>query len=661
MKQLFASAGAALIFVSAFSSAGFANAADAFGKTHLTNSFGDQVEVEFTLLEPGNDLIDYEAFGSFEGLGTGDYNYKVTDRKGLAKAAGEGVYPSTSVYRNPLYRQLSADGKLRGSHWDFSNIDNYQLMFYKWATAAETPGVKQYFTAKALEEAGFLNQAIKAYHAVIVHFPKQTGMTIWHTPIYYASRAIDKIEYLTRTHPELKLKYVDYQYLVKNGDNLETNDDIYEAINPGRILNVAEVEQPEMRDLASQKVIKKVGGDHVALVQYENMDWQIQVDGKPMMVKAIAYEPTPIGQSAHNNTRTDWMQNDQNKNGKIDGPYESWVDENKNNQKDPGENVVGDFTLLKQMGVNAFRHYHGASNKELLRDAYENYGIMSIVGDMLGMYAVGSGADWHEGTDYTNPEHQKAMKESVRKMVMEHKDEPYLLFWVLSNEGNYGFKGDPEAELLVDRMGLGSNGKKQYREMYTFANEVAQMIKELDPNHPVAFSNGETIFIQTIGEVTPDIDIFGANAYRGKDGFGYSFWNDVKRFTGKAAFLTEFGCPAFHNRRSLEEAEVLQMEYLKGNWEDIFYNRAGSGIGNSIGGTLFQFIDEWWKAGPPPEFDPFAQETVGDFKADFPDGWMHEEWLGVTSQGDGTSSPFLRQLRQSYKYFQKAWNQPDWN
>lgn len=649
------------VFILFIQSVSFAGVSDAFGKTHVTNSFGDQAEVEFTLLDPGEDQIDYEAYGTFEGLGTGEFNYKISDRKELAKVAGEGVYPSTSVYRNPIYRQLNSDGKLRGSHWDFSNIDNHQLMFYKWATAAETSGVKQYFTAKALEEAGFLKQAIKAYHAVVIHFPKQTGMTIWQTPIYYAARAIDKIEYLTRTHPELNLKYVDYEFLVKNGDNLATADDVYMAINPGRLLSVTEPAKTQTPDLSSMKVIKKVGGDHVSLVQYENGHWQMQVDGKPRMIKAIAYEPTPIGQSAHEGTRTDWMWNDQNKNGKIDGPYDSWVDVNKNNQKDPGENVVGDFVLLEEMGVNALRHYHGASNKELLREAYEKHGIMAIVGDMLGMYAVGSDAEWYEGTDYTNPEHQKVMRESIKKMVLEHKDEPYLLFWTLSNEGNYGFVGDPEAELLVDRLGLGSHGKKQYREMYEFANEMAKMIKELDPNHPVAFSNGETIFIQTFGEVAPDIDIFGANAYRGKDGFGYSFWNDVKRFTGKPAFLTEFGCPAFHNRRTLEEAEVLQMEYLKGNWEDIFYNRAGSGAGNSIGGTLFQFIDEWWKAGPPPEFDPFTQETVGDFKADFPDGWMHEEWLGVTSQGNGVNSPFSRQLRESYTYFQTAWNQADWN
>ena len=116
------------------------------------------------------------------------------------------------------------------------------------------------------------------------------------------------------------------------------------------------------------------------------------INGKPTMINAIAYEPTPVGESAHDGTRKDWMFADDNKNGKIDGPYDAWVDKNKNNEQDIDEKVVGDFQLLKEMGANAFRHYHGASNKELLRTAYEDYGIMSIVGNFLGMYAVGSGA-----------------------------------------------------------------------------------------------------------------------------------------------------------------------------------------------------------------------------------------------------------------------------
>ena len=72
---------------------------------------------------------------------------------------------------------------------------------------------------------------------------------------------------------------------------------------------------------------------------------------------------------------------------------------------------------------------------------------------------------------------------------------------------------------------------------------------------------------------------------------------------------------------------------------------------------MFEFVDEWWKTGLPPKFSPSEHETVGDFVAAFPDGWMHEEWLGVMSQGDGSQSPYLRQPRKSYDYYKKVWNQ----
>lgn len=659
----------AVLFISAFTTLTVqaeASKSDLSGATTLLNAYGEEMVLEFDLWDHGTEpVIDYAKYGEFQGLGTGDYKYVVKDREGLAKAAGEGVYPATSVYKDPVYKKLNQAGKLRGNHWDFTHIDNPQLTFYKWATAAESAGVKQYFTAVALERAGFLNQALKAYHAVAVHFHKQVGWTFFRTPIYYARSSMDRIEFITRKHPELELLYVDYAYDVVKGDNLQVPDDEMVAYHPGRFLEKSKTDPAEWAKYASKyepvdvsklPVIKQLGGDHVKLVQFQNHHWQLQVDGKPFLVKAVAYEPTPVGESTHDKTRQDWMTADRDENGLIDGPYETWVDADMDNEKDPEEKVVGDFELLKRMGVNSLRHYHHATNKELLRDAYNKYGIMAMIGDLLGMYAQGSGADWYKGTDYTNPEHLAAMRESVKQMVTEHKDEPYLLMWVLSNEGNYGFVGDPEAERLEDRVGLGSNAKKQYRAMYEFANEMALMIKEMDPNHPVAFSNGETIFIRTFGEAAPDMDVFGSNIYRGSDGFGESFWYDAKRYTDKPVLITEMGCPAFHVRKSREEAEELQKQYLQGNWEDIEYNRAGSGQGNAIGGVVFQFVDEWWKAGPSPEFDPNIQETVGMFKANFPDGWMHEEWLGITSQGDGSQSPFMRQLRPAYHYFENVWN-----
>src|SRR3989338_3309926 len=149
------------------------------------NAHGENMSLEFKLYDPGTEkVVDYTQYGSFEGLGTDKYAYKLTDRKGLSAAVGEGVYPNNSVFKDPIYRLLTTKGKLSGSQWDYVNIDNQQIAFYKWATSHDTPAVKQFYTALALEKLGKIEHAIKAYHAVVVHFPKQVGWTIWHTPLY---------------------------------------------------------------------------------------------------------------------------------------------------------------------------------------------------------------------------------------------------------------------------------------------------------------------------------------------------------------------------------------------------------------------------------------------------------------------------------------------
>lgn len=622
--------------------------------TEMLNIHGEKMELEFKLYDPGSgDIVDYTKYGTFAGLGTDQYAYKMTDRKGLAAAVGEGIYPNNSVYKDPTYKILNLKGRLAGSHWDFVNMDNQQLTFYKWATTKETPGVQLFYTGLALEKLGQTRHAINAYHAVAVHFPKNVGWTVWHTPLYVGRVALDRIDTLTRRHPELGIKLEDAKIRVENGYDFDIKNDRF-IINPGRLVKVdpAALKTPR-QDASKLAVAKTIGTGRTQLVAFENGHWQMRLDGKPFMVKAVAYSPTPVGQTPDKGYSLDaWQTADLNSNGHVDGPYDSWVDANRNNEQDAGESPVGDFALMKEMGVNAIRFYHHPQNKELLRKLYRDYGIHVILGDLLGMYAVGSGADWYEGTDYTDPKQRQKMKASVRKLIEEYKDEPYVLMWMLGNESNYGDTGS----IAKDTVGFGSQARRQPEALYQFANEVAGMIKSVDPTRPVGFSNGDVITIDLLSKHQDHIDIFGTNAYRGATGFGKSLWEDAKDFMNKPVLITEYGCPGYYKGKPVDFAEEKQAEYHRGNWEDILYNSAGSGQGNAIGGVVFEFVDEWWKAGPPPQFSPFTQETVGQFAADFPDGWMHEEWLGVVSQGDGSHSPYMRQLKKTYDYYKKAWN-----
>ena len=154
------------------------------------------------------------------------------------------------------------------------------LAFYKWATASEEAGVKQYYTAVALAKSGQTLHAIKAYYAILVNFPKSVGWTFWHTPLYTAKMALNDLEYLIRTHPELGIKLAGAKIIIENSFDSDISNDKF-IINPGKLIKVkpGEVIPPKI-DLSKLKIIKTVGGTHVKLVKYGNGHWQLLVDAE---------------------------------------------------------------------------------------------------------------------------------------------------------------------------------------------------------------------------------------------------------------------------------------------------------------------------------------------------------------------------------------------
>lgn len=597
------------------------------------------------LNDPGKEeIINYGKYGEFTGIGTDDYKYAVKDQVGLSDAAGEGIFPNTSGIRwDPLYQEIKKENRLEGSHWDFVRSPDLQASFFKWALAPESAGIRQYYTAVILEKSGLIKHAIKAYYATVIHFPKTTGWTYWHTPWYVGPACLARIQYLCKKYPQVNMKLVDAEIRVENGYDNDIGNDRF-IIRPGRIIknHMPETITDKVRHYIDKKIARshvrrELGRGKVRLVQYESGDWQMFVDNKPYMINGVTYAVVKVGESPDEGTQKNWMDYDDNHNGKCDGPYDAFVDANQNNRQDPNEPSVGDFELMKRMGVNTLRLYHQPFplKKEILRDLYNRYGIRVVIGDFLGKYAMGSGATWQEGTDYDNPKHQQAMLDSVRQMVMEHKDEPYILMWLLGNENVYG---------------VACNADKKPESFFRFVNEAARLIKSMDPDHPVAVASGDILYLDKYGKNCPDVDVFGANAYRGEQGFG-NYWSDIKRLTDKPAIVTEYGCPAYVYCYNQQDAEKDQADYLQGSWEDIEENAAfGEGSGNALGAFLFEYLDEWWKG-----YEPSVHDTKGLWVGPFPDGYMHEEWLGVAGQGDGQMSPFLRHLRKSYFTYQKLW------
>ncbi len=165
---------------------------------------------------------------------------------------------------------------------------------------------------------------------------------------------------------------------------------------------------------------------------------------------------------------------------------------------------------------------------------------------LWGAYAIGSGASWYKGTDYSDPVQQQNMLNSLRKMVDEYKNEPYVLMWVLGNENNYG---------------VANNAKKDPVSYYKFMNKAVEFIKSIDPHkRPVAICNGEVKFLDIFARECPAVDVFGLNSYRGEYGFGH-LWLTAKEIADKPVLITEYGCPAHNMYVDEEESEAQQAEY----------------------------------------------------------------------------------------------------
>lgn len=616
-------------------------------------------EPAFPLAQPGQEgFLDYTKYGHFEGAGTAEYRYVIDDKEGLKAAVGEGIYPNApAVEQDPEYRRMEEQALLKEDRWEALNDKNFRRGFYIWAQAPEEAGVRTFFTAYVLEKAGHIGPALKAYQAALVHFPKSVCWASDHSFVWYIGpAAIANIEHLCRDYPRLGCELVGAHVDIQNGYDPNLKDDVI-TVDPGRLIHRAlEEKKAALPDLSSMKIMERRGKGRVQLVQFSNGHWQMLVDGKPFVIKGVTYAPTPVGTGPHTDPvfHTRWMMTDTNHNGIMDAPYEAWVDKNGNGQQDEDEPAVGDFRLMQEMGVNAIRMYlpvlsdqsydPSLVNKPLLRDMAQRYGIYLIAGDYLGAYTIGSGAAWDKGTDYTDPEQRRKMKAVVRAKVMDLKDEPFVLLWLLGNENN----------MNVDYLGHNAtrtNAAAHPREYAEFLNELAEMIHELDPNHPVAVGNIESGLAEYYRQYAPAVDIFGMNSYRGREGFG-PLWEEARKVFDRPVVITEFGADAYFTGKG--EDEDQQEDYFRGNWRDIAFHLAGGpSTGNAIGGVIFEYVDEWWKDafGDPDD----RQNPAGQFPMPFADGMDNEEWYGVVSQGSGQHSPFERRLRKTYEYFRTMW------
>lgn len=181
-----------------------------------------------------------------------------------------------------------------------------------------------------------------------------------------------------------------------------------------------------------------------------------------------------------------------------------------------GAGGEGSGELLARLGGNSIRTW-GTDDLQRKLDNAEKHGLSIAVGHWLG----------HErhGFSYSDPVQVAQQKAKVREVVLRYKDHPAVLLWGLGNE--------------MEGYGRGDNAA-----IWSAVNDLAVLVKELDPNHPtmtvVAEIGGDRI--PSIHRLCPAIDIVGINSYGGAASVAQRY-----RDAGgtKPYILTEFGPPGF--------------------------------------------------------------------------------------------------------------------
>jgi hypothetical protein len=198
--------------------------------------------------------------------------------------------------------------------------------------------------------------------------------------------------------------------------------------------------------------------------------------------------------------------------------------------------------------------------------------------------------------------------------VMAVRDHPALLMWLVGNEWN------------LNRLYNTCAGEACFQRI----EQVAARIKALDPRHPVATSFAPAGEIPSESDLRrlPSVDVWGLNIYS-QPGFYNRFtnWRLLAQQTGlrKPFFLSEYGADAFDNLSGRPD-EQAQARALRQQTSEIRSQlSARNPAFPCLGGTPFEWNDEWWKRG-----DPGVQDTGGFANGGVAaDRFANEEWWGV--------------------------------
>ena len=359
--------------------------------------------------------------------------------------------------------------------------------------------------------------------------------------------------------------------------------------------------------------------------------WKLQVNGSDYFIKGLVWGYTPKNENYSYNL---W------------GESEDFI-----------KKVIDyDFGLMQAAGVNTVRSFASIPPK-WVSYIYHAYGIMTVINPLMGRYGHMVGGNWVAVTDYSDPLTRDTLKADMLELVEKYKSTPGVLMFAFGNESNYGLSW---SSYEIENLPVGQQNAAKARYLYSLFNEVIRAGKSADPNHLFTIVNGDIQYIDLIAELCGDMDVLGSNVYRGKS--FTSLWKDVKKKLDLPVVLFEFGSDAYNARKSRED-QPAQAQILKFQWQEMYNKAYANGEeGNSVGGFVFEWRDEWWKYRQTQNLDvhdTHASWANQGYPFDFVQGKnnMNEEWFGITALGaPDPDGMFTAEPRLAYYVLSDIWH-----
>ncbi|MCI5522544.1 MAG: hypothetical protein MR449_00220, partial [Spirochaetia bacterium] len=219
--------------------------------------------------------------------------------------------------------------------------------------------------------------------------------------------------------------------------------------------------------------------------------WRVFDGNTPVEIKGMVWSYTPIGESYY---------------------YDLYSKDDETIQK----MIDYDMPMLRAMGVNTIRCF-GDIPPKWVEYIYTKYGIYTIINDLLGRYGISVNGTWYPQTDYSDQYTREVLIEQARTTAEKYKDTKGVLMYMLGNESNYGLVWSSSE---IEDLPVGDQNAVKAGYLYDLLEKAMAAVKEIDPNRPVGFINGDVGNLELIAKLCPSLDVFGVNAYR-----GYKFYD----------------------------------------------------------------------------------------------------------------------------------------